>query len=322
MNLKWTFEKCKKEAKKYNTKFDFITKSHGAYIASWRNNWLGEFTWLKRKTYESDKNKKNYYVYSYELNTINKVYVGITNNINRRDRQHRFGNKSKNKIEYSNLYFTAKENNIILPQPIILYKELTPSEAQIKEHDCIEEYKLNGWILINKAKTGYCIGSVGTPWIKWDKEKCYKEALKYTKRSDFSKSSNGAYESARKNGWLDDYTWFKKSHITHKKGYWTYDTCYQEALKFKTKKEFEKESGTAAKKAWENKWMDDYFWFEEKQKPRNYWNYETCENASKKCANRTEFCKKYYRAYEISLKNKWIDLFFCNKNNNNRHGRD
>lgn len=310
MNIKWTFEKCEEEAKKYNTKFDFTTKSHAAYIASWRNGWLSEFTWLKRKAYKADKDKKNYYVYSYELKEINKVYVGITNNLKRRDRQHRFGNKSRKKTEYSKLYLTVKENNITLPQQIILYEELTPSDAQIKEHECIEKYKANGWGVINIAKTGYGTGSIGTPWVKWNRESCYKEALKYTTRSDFNNNSNGAYTAARKNGWLDDYTWFKKSHITHKKGYWTYDTCYQEALKFKTKKEFEKNSETAAKKAWENKWMSDYTWFEEIKKHRNYWNYETCKEAAKKCKNRTEFCRKYDRAYEISLKNKWIDEFY------------
>jgi hypothetical protein len=52
-NIKWTFEKCKKEAKKYSTKIEFKkecknrnefkTKYKGGYHASLKNNWLNEF---------------------------------------------------------------------------------------------------------------------------------------------------------------------------------------------------------------------------------------------------------------------------------------
>ena len=69
----------------------------------------------------------------------------------------------------------------------------------------------------------------------WTKENCKKEALKYTKRSDFNTKSNGAYESARKNGWLDIIC----SHMEtkHKKaGYWTKERCLEVAKSVNTKK--------------------------------------------------------------------------------------
>ena len=37
----------------------------------------------------------------------------------------------------------------------------------------------------------------------WNFENCYTEALNYRIREDFKKNSSGAYNSARKNMWLD-----------------------------------------------------------------------------------------------------------------------
>lgn len=314
MNIKWNFEKCKKEAKKFTTKFDFRTKSPQAYNASWRNNWLKDFVWLGIRNYKIDKNKKEYYVYSYELCDINKVYVGLTNNIKRRDRQHRFGIKSSKGINYSKLHIIANENNIVLPKPNIIFSGLTSEEAQIEENNQIKKYNDAGWETINIAKTGINIGSLGSTWIKWDEKSCYNEAMKYTKKSDFKKYSSGAYASSIKNGWYNSYIWFgkNKNNNTHRSGYWNYETCYDEALKYKSRKEFEKNSETAAKKAWKNKWMNDYTWFKP-PKRKNYWNYETCKNASRECSSRTEFARKYDTAYRLSKLNNWIDEFYGKK---------
>jgi hypothetical protein len=39
----------------------------------------------------------------------------------------------------------------------------------------------------------------------WTKENCQKESLKYNTRFEFLKGSGGAYESSRRNGWLDEF---------------------------------------------------------------------------------------------------------------------
>jgi hypothetical protein len=41
------------------------------------------------------------------------------------------------------------------------------------------------------------------PYRYWTFERCKEEAMKYNKRNVFKLGSNGAYNSARKNGWLD-----------------------------------------------------------------------------------------------------------------------
>ena len=92
---------------------------------------------------------------------------------------------------------------------------------------------------------------------KWNKETCYEEAKKYSTRSEFKKGCDRAYNVACKNGWIDDYDWFKRPIVYNKK--WTYETCYEEAKKYSTRNEFKKGCGSAYNVACKNGWMDELF---------------------------------------------------------------
>ena len=52
--------------------------------------------------------------------------------------------------------------------------------------------------------------------MKWNYENCMEELHSYTTRSEFKKRSSGAYDAARKNGWLDEYTWLKRPESSKK----------------------------------------------------------------------------------------------------------
>lgn len=52
----------------------------------------------------------------------------------------------------------------------------------------------------------YCSGNAK----KWNKETCEQEARKHEYVFDFSTKAPGAYNKARYNGWLKEYTWLKK----------------------------------------------------------------------------------------------------------------
>ena len=47
--LKWTYEACKEEAKKYNSKYEMKTKCQPAYSSAVRNDWIDEFFEDKKK---------------------------------------------------------------------------------------------------------------------------------------------------------------------------------------------------------------------------------------------------------------------------------
>ena len=71
--------------------------------------------------------------------------------------------------------------------------------------------------------------------------------------------------------------------------------------------EFYKGSGGCYDDARRSGWLKDYTWFEEKQKPKGYWdNYENCYNAAKECKTVSEFVHMYNRAYIIAKKNNWL----------------
>ena len=87
----------------------------------------------------------------------------------------------------------------------------------------------------------------------WTKERCHKEALKYSIRKEFVKGSSGAYNAAYKNGWLDEIC----SHMEIICGKWTIETTKEEALKYNTHIEFSKGSRGAYATAYKNGWLDE-----------------------------------------------------------------
>ena len=105
----------------------------------------------------------------------------------------------------------------------------------------------------------------------WTYERCLEEAKKYTARARFEEGSPSACQVARKHGWLEEYTWLKRSQ-NNPSGYWTYDRCKKEAQKYTVKEHFAKGSPKAYGAAVRNKWLDD--WFVNSTNPNGYCNYE------------------------------------------------
>jgi len=79
----------------------------------------------------------------------------------------------------------------------------------------------------------------GTP-AKWHKVACMEDAKKYSRRSDWQKKSNSAYNSAKNNDWLDEccahMPIINKGSIKRKtiEQYWDKDSCKVIALGFTT----------------------------------------------------------------------------------------
>jgi hypothetical protein len=172
--------------------------------------------------------------------------------------------KCDTKTEFNVEYYGAYKRSIVFqhikkynssPIKKILSDYVKIKKAQELELYWVNEYKKNGWNILNKNKTGGLGGNI----IFWTKDKCHEVALKYCRRVDFAKNETSAYISARKNKWLDDIC----NHMQEKK-------------------------------------------------KRNYWNYDTCKNASKLCTTRFEFSRKFSRVYTVSLENNWLDKFYLN----------
>ena len=299
----WTRERVTEESRKFKNRGEFHDNSGTAYAKARINGWLDEFTWLKddRIDFSSDKIDC---VYAYEFEDFNSVYVGRTlvRRIQDRDKEHLF-------TDTDAVFLFAKEKGIAIPDMIILETDLTLAEGVTKEGEYLESYRKNGWTLLNRAKTGG-IGLLDRN--KWTKKTCREEALKYRCRSDFAEACGRAYEVARRNGWLDDYSWFEERQKPA--GYWdNYDNCYEAALQCTTKTEFTKSFGAACLSARRHGWIKDYDWFlsesEARSKARAKWNKESCTAEAKKYTTKKEFSTYARGAYKAALRYGWMHSF-------------
>lgn len=292
---KWNKETCYEEAKKYKTKVEFRKLSSGAYDAAYKNGWLKDYTWFESGVISK---RRIYVVYYYIDDETNAVYVGLSNNMKRRHRQHSTCNLRHGKVEFDIVYkYFHDELGKEVPEPIILEKNLSSEEAQEREGYYVELFTKEGRLVLNSAKAG-SLGAYG----KWTKEKCFEEAKKYKSRLGFEKGNNSAYKAAKRNKWLDDYTWFAPSASISK---WDYETCFEEAKKYTSRGEFQNNSVRAYHVALKNKWLDDYTWFSPSASAKK-WNYETCIEEAKKYKSKTEFRNNNSSAYNVALKNRWL----------------
>jgi predicted GIY-YIG superfamily endonuclease len=166
--------------------------------------------------------KRCIYVYEFEDNSI---YVGLTCNINERNKKHlRDFNSSVN------------EHIKICPNYKLIQKTdyIEEKIAKIKEKEILIDYKNKNYNILNKIETG----SLGGCTLKWTYEKCKEEALKYDYKKDFMKKSPGAYKRSIIEKWLDEIC----SHMKPIYKSWSFEKCKEEALKYKYKKDFMKNS--------------------------------------------------------------------------------
>lgn len=146
----------------------------------------------------------------------------------------------------------------------------------------------------------------------WTEARCESIARAYQRMYDFQTENYGAYNAAKRNGWLKNYTWLEMVYSSMKpRGYWNnYQNCYAEAQLHKTLHSFARKSGSAYNSALKHGWLDDYTWFEgERRKGKEHYTYEICCELSKICQNRTEFARKHPTAYNVSNENGWLDKF-------------
>lgn len=115
----WTKEECAKLAAKCKFRSEFSAKYNNAYCASVYNGWLDEITQhmpICKDLEAISKERYRYLIYAYEELTTHSVYVGLTNNLERRDDEHRNPVPSKK----DSLYKFCLEHNVEIPKPKIL----------------------------------------------------------------------------------------------------------------------------------------------------------------------------------------------------------
>lgn len=295
----YTKEEVFSIARQYTTKMDFRKSVPNVYNVAQKHGWLYEMTWfITAPKYD----RHNYCVYVY-LDEDNKVaYVGLTVDKKRRHYNHSTGYDRGRKTIKSPVYLHFQSIGQPVPEPIYLEDRLTAREAQDKEHEWLVKYQQMGYHLLNTAKTGAGIGSLGSASIKWTKPRVFKEARNYQSRSEFSANCAGAYSVAVKRGWIDQMYWMKEkwSHPTPK---WTKDAVLEESRKYTTRREFEDNEKGAYAKALQYGWLDEMPWLKFARRP---WTKDEIFEESRKYKSRSAFSLGSPGAYGIARKNKWL----------------
>jgi len=99
---------------------------------------------------------------------------------------------------------------------------------------------------------------------------------------------------------------------------WNKEKCKEEALKYKTKKEYLKKSPSYFS-AHRNKWLDEICsHMIELRKPNKYWTYERCLQEAKNKKTKIEF-RKSFRAYSSALQNNWLNEIYLKMNWSKKH---
>ncbi|MBA6372505.1 GIY-YIG nuclease family protein [Colwellia sp. BRX8-4] len=297
----WNKKKCRKEALKFTTTTDFIKGSNGAYISAKKYGWFDEITEHLEVT-----------------NTPNGYWT--------KERCHLEALKFETRGEFrsnSNAYQRARERGWL--DEICLHMKDTrkPLSFWTDEQCAMEAMKYtsrgdfekgsssaysvareNGWMDI------ICAHMTSTKKSKgyWTIDRCHEEALKYKVKVDFKNKSGGAYTAARKKGWMDEVCSHMMS-LQKPSGYWTKERCQQEALRYKVKEDFRKESGGAYSAAIKNGWLEEVCSHIKSQRvPRGYWgSKERCAEEALKYPSKYQFKAGNRGAYSSARKNGWLD---------------
>lgn len=149
-NTKWkrnyshTIEDSKRAALKYKTRKEFAqSEDKRYYVYARKHGWLDFVCSHMERGY--GWSRRLIYAYEFVVNNERFVYVGLTYNIKQRDKQHHF--------EGAVFEFTQK-NHIRTYSPKIIIENLTENESSTLEGVVLNQYISNGFIPINKAKTG------------------------------------------------------------------------------------------------------------------------------------------------------------------------
>jgi len=300
----WNKENCKKEALKYNIRTDFFKTSNGAYCSALKNGWLDE---ICSHMLVIGNNRKRC-IYAIEF-TDNHVYVGLTYYIEKRFKNH----ISNTKYNESSVLEHMNETGLT---PVI--KQLTDyidvKDAYRLEEIKKSEYENNGWLILNKAKCG----SIGGNAVKWTKEKCATEALKFKTRAEFKRKFGWAYATSLSNGWLDEIC-SHMEYLCHPNNYWTKEKCATEALKYKNRKQFNMKSKGAHNASLKNRWLDDVCIHMNTIKNGIWQIKENCLKEALKYNSKTDFRKNCGGAYMSSLRNNWLDEITHHMKNKNTY---
>jgi hypothetical protein len=200
-----SFEDLQKMVEPFKHKTQFLKSDPAAYNTASKKGWLDNL-----KKWEPLGNKFKRLVYAYEFRDKKgnplAVYVGLTGNVERRDKQHmNLIIPIKNKI--SPVYKYIVDNKIkperkILSNGYISHIEAIDMECYYQNIFYKKDKNIDGSLMWQPLHSRKCGGLGGA--MKWTEEMLRKEVAKYDSVRDFNRYSPSARHSANRLGIYDD----------------------------------------------------------------------------------------------------------------------
>jgi hypothetical protein len=301
----WTKTLCIKEAKKYKSRNDLKVNSAGAYNASRREGWLDEVCqnmnsklFLKYNIPQEDKKSTKFWTKKHCKLEAEKYQ---TRKDFMKNAATAYGEALKNGWLNEIASHQKLFHNKWTKEKILEYAKGCRNMAEFRKNNALylasRRHKLTESIKLLFPEPNY---------TKWgNKDEITKEAKKFNSRSEFRKKSKGAYESARKNGWLDDV--YKE--IPLKKIQWTFSACLQEINKYEYNGDFKRKSPGAYAACKRNSWYLDKIQ-KLKVKLNRRWTKEEIMELALKYKTRSDFFKEHPGAYQFALRRGWKEEMF------------
>lgn len=183
----WTLEQSREIASGYKTRVAFQKGDAACYNYAHRRGWLDDIcSHMKRQGHIYKRQ-----IYAFEFSD-HSVYIGLSCNVKRRKSEHLRNNTSVfKKIAKDKVTWEFK----------ILTDLLDKEAAAIEESKLMEQYRNDGWLLVNRIRGGG-LGYPGNDGISI--AEIYEKASHYDRRIDFTIAWPGCVSKAQFLGIMDD----------------------------------------------------------------------------------------------------------------------
>ena len=297
---KWTKENCIEAAKQCKTKSEFNNKFCGAMTIAKKRGWYNEL--LQYFIPVGSKYKRCIYVCEF---SDNHAYVGLTYNFEKRKKDH-LRDKKSSIFKY-----------ISLTKLKPLFKQITEyldyQEAAIKEGEVLNEYKNNGWLMLNRVPTGG-LGSKDEIVRKWTEEKCIEVAKLCPSYTFFAQNYKGAMAYCQKHNIVYKIKDILQPNYEHT--FWTKEKALEESKKYNTIKEFSEKNNGAYSFLLKNGLQKEM----RKNKTllqRDEWTLEEAQQEALKYDTKKTFREGSCGCYGVCQKRGWIDVVCSHMRNLN-----
>jgi len=144
--------------------------------------------------------------------------------------------------------------------------------------------------------------------IRWTFEDCRRESLKYKTKGEWFAGSPGSQHAARKNGWFDELTKHMKI-LSHPAGYWTFEKCRKESLKYDFPTAWHRGSPKSYIGARNKPWYKKLIKRMTKrviQNPAGYWTFEKCRKQANKYKVSKRWRENSQGSWTTAYRNGWL----------------